>query len=287
MSPTTCRRRLRARRAGRGPRPVRHARRDHRPVPGDRGARRPDRAVRHRGRIAALLQHLHAALPRRGRPHRDRSRRRARARAPRAGRDRDARGGAPGRRRAAADRVVPRAARADTGARPGDPRRRGRPRACAQGPLAGRRHRLPRRGRAPPLRQAGADQAEARQRRPHPAVRARHWPGARVPRPGGRHLRSLARRRRARAGEADPQRVRHRRRLGEPGHRRARRVQPRPPEGGVGRGRDDPAQVRRSAPARRLHRARSSASRSSPSTGWCSTAARGRSARAAERAAAR
>ena len=70
-------RRLRARRAGRGPRPVRHARRHRRPLPGHRGARGPRRALRHRGRVAALVLHLHAALAGRHGRGRDRAGRRA------------------------------------------------------------------------------------------------------------------------------------------------------------------------------------------------------------------
>ena len=87
--------RLRARRPGRGPRPVRAARRHPRRLPGHRGARGALRAVRHRGRAAHLLLHLHAALARGGGASRDRARRRARPRAPRARRD----GGAPSPRR--------------------------------------------------------------------------------------------------------------------------------------------------------------------------------------------
>ena len=107
------RRRLRARRAGRGPRPVRHARRHRRPLPGHRGARGPHRAVRHRGRVAALVLDLHPAQPGGDRRDRDRAGRRAGARAPRAGRDRRARRRAARHRRAAADGLLPRAARPD------------------------------------------------------------------------------------------------------------------------------------------------------------------------------
>jgi transcription-repair coupling factor (superfamily II helicase) len=49
------RRGLRARRPGGGSRPVRHPRRDPRPLPGDVGPRRARRPVRHRGRVAARV----------------------------------------------------------------------------------------------------------------------------------------------------------------------------------------------------------------------------------------
>ena len=80
--------RLRARRPGRGARPVRRARRHPRRLPRHRGARGALRAVRRRGRAAHLVLHLHPALARGGRAGRDRAGRRARPRAPRAGRDR-------------------------------------------------------------------------------------------------------------------------------------------------------------------------------------------------------
>ena len=89
--------------------------------------------------------------------------------------------------------------------------------------------------------------------RADPPRRPRRRPGVRVPRPGRRHRRALARRRRARAREAHPLAVHDRRRLGQPRHRRARRLQPRPAEGPVGRT-TGAAALRRGAPARRLHR---------------------------------
>ena len=58
---------LRARRPGRGPRPVRDPRRPARRVPGDRGPRRARRPVRRRDRVAALVLDLHPALARRRR----------------------------------------------------------------------------------------------------------------------------------------------------------------------------------------------------------------------------
>ena len=57
------RRRLRARRPGRGPRPVRDPRRPARRLPGDRGPRDPRRPLRHRDRVAPLVLHLHPAQP--------------------------------------------------------------------------------------------------------------------------------------------------------------------------------------------------------------------------------
>ena len=56
--------RLRARRPGRGPRPVRDPRRAAGRVPGDRGPRRAGRPVRRRDRVAAVVLDLHAALAR-------------------------------------------------------------------------------------------------------------------------------------------------------------------------------------------------------------------------------
>ena len=125
-------RRLRARRPGRRPRPVRDPRRDPRRLPGDRGPRGARRPVRHRDRVAALVLDLHPAHARRDRRRRDRAGGRARRRASRAGRDRRARGrrGPPRRRRAAAGRPLPRLPRPRAGRR-GDPasppRRRSRP----------------------------------------------------------------------------------------------------------------------------------------------------------------
>ena len=66
---------LRARRPGRGPRPVRDPRRDPRRLPGDGRPRRARRPVRHRGRVAARVLDLHPALLRRRRARRDRARR--------------------------------------------------------------------------------------------------------------------------------------------------------------------------------------------------------------------
>ena len=66
--------RLRARRPGRGARPVRDPRRHPRRLPGHRGARRAAGAVRRRDRVDPLVLDLHPALAGRGR--RDRARRR-------------------------------------------------------------------------------------------------------------------------------------------------------------------------------------------------------------------
>ena len=87
--------RLRARRPGRGPGPVRDPRRAARRVPRDRGPGRASRPVRRRDRVAALVLDVHAALARRRRGRRGRARGRARRGAPRARRDRRARGARP------------------------------------------------------------------------------------------------------------------------------------------------------------------------------------------------
>ena len=102
------------------------------------------------------FSHLHPALARRGAAGRDRARRRARRRAPRAGRDRRARGRRepPRRRRAAAGRPLPRAARPAARAHRRRDRRRRGPRAGAARPLGRRLRRLPRHRRPPPLRRA-------------------------------------------------------------------------------------------------------------------------------------
>ena len=119
------RRRLRARRPGRGPRPVRDPRRPARRVPGDRGPRRAGRPVRRRDRVAAVVLDLHPALARRRRAGRGRAGGRAGRGAPRAGRDRRARGrGGPARhRRAAAGRELPSVPGARAGRRVGPDRR--------------------------------------------------------------------------------------------------------------------------------------------------------------------
>ena len=70
------------------------SRRHPRRLPGDRGPRRADRALRRRGRVDALVLDLHPAQPRRGRGGRAGARRRARRRPPRA-----RRAGRPGGRR--------------------------------------------------------------------------------------------------------------------------------------------------------------------------------------------
>ena len=105
--------RLRAGGSGRGAGPVRHPRRHPRRLPGHRGARGALRAVRHRGRAAHLVLHLHPALAGGGGAGGDRPRGRARARASRAGGDRrrHRRGRAPGRGRRAARGPLLRAAR--------------------------------------------------------------------------------------------------------------------------------------------------------------------------------
>ncbi len=123
--------RLRARRAGRGARPVRDPRRHPRRLPGHRGARGALRAVRHRGRAADLLLDVHAALARGGRAGRDRARRRARRpsiaswpRSPPPTR-RGGRRARPDVAERAAGRPLRRAARPGAGRRAGRDRRRG------------------------------------------------------------------------------------------------------------------------------------------------------------------
>ena len=170
---------------------------------------------------------------------RDRSGRRAGGRASRAGRDRRVagRGGwrAPRRRRAAPGRALRRAARSRAG-RGGDRRgRRGGDRARARRPVGRRHGRLPRHRRAPPLRQARRHQRRAARTRAGVAVVDLRRPAVRVPRPDGRHRGQDGPRRGARAGEARALGVPHRRRLPAPGRGRARRLQPRPPEGDVAR----------------------------------------------------
>ena len=101
--------RLRARRPGRGARPVRRPRRHPRRLPRHRGARGALRAVRRRGRAPDLVLHVHPALARRGGARGDRAGGRARARAPRARRDRGEHRGrrAPRHRRRAAGGPLP------------------------------------------------------------------------------------------------------------------------------------------------------------------------------------
>ena len=249
------RRRLPARRPGRGPRPVRDPRRPARRLPGDRGARGPRRHVRHRGRGAALVLDLHPAQPGGDRVRRDLARGRARARAPRAGRDRRHGRGPSGHRRAAAGRALPRPARADPRAHAGDRRRRRGRRADAARPLGGRLHGVRRPGRARPLRQPGEDQRGARGARRGAAVEHQRQPADRDPRPGRRLRRAQPARGRVRAREARAQRLHDGRRLAAAGRRRARRVQPRPHQG-VAERRHPRAGLHRGQPARRVRRPR-------------------------------
>ena len=150
-------------------------------------------------------------------------------------------------------------------ARAGDRRgRRGR-RARAARPLGGRLRGLPRHRRPPPLRQAGRHPRGARARRVGAAVLDQRLPAGRDPRAGGRVRLALAARGRAGAGEARALGLHDRRHLAAARRRRARRLQPRPRQGELRGGRR--ARLRRVDAARRLRRARSSSSRSSPSTG--------------------
>ena len=113
----------------------------------------------------------------------------------------------------------------------------------------------------------------------------RRRPALRVPRPGRRPRRALAEGRRARAREARALRLPHGRHVAAPRRRRARRLQPRPPDAAwlarAIRRRRAGAAFAVAPPARRLHRRRLPARRRSPSTA-CS-AAGAPSAPAAER----
>ncbi len=197
---------LRARRPGRGPRPVRGPRRPARRLPGHRGARRPRRPLRRRDRVAALVLHLHPALARRGRA-RSRSRRPPSSRPSTASWPRSPRWRAPTSAptspsccpstdfRELLDLVPDR--------RAGDRRRRRGRRAGAARPLGGRLRRLPRHRRPPPLRQAR--RRSSRRSSAHAsraAVLDQRLAADRDPRAGGRVRRALAARGRARAGEA-------------------------------------------------------------------------------------
>ena len=167
--------RLRARRPGRGPRPVRDPRRPARPVPGDRGPRRARRPVRRRDRVAALVLDVHPALA---------GRRRAwsRWRPPPSSPPSTASWPRSPRSRTQADRpdiaeLLPVedfhpflelvAADAD-----GADRRRGGGRAGAGRPLAGRHRRVPRRRRPPPVRRARRDRRRRSTRAPGSGCRA-------------------------------------------------------------------------------------------------------------------
>ena len=91
--------------------------------------------------------------------------------------------------------------------------------------------RLPRRGRPPPLRQPRPDPRHARRARRRPPLVDLRRPADRAPRAGRRLRRALAEGGRGRAGEAHPLRLHDRRHVAAAGRRRARRVQPRAPEG--------------------------------------------------------
>ena len=234
--------RVRARRPGRGARPVRAARRAARRVPGDRGAGGAGGHVRRRDRIAALVLDLHPALARRCRGGRDRARGRARARAPRARRDRRAIA-APFRRSATRRAERPDIAEllpverfgalldllgedtellvaAEEELTP-----------ALERPLDRRVRRVRRRGRPPPVREPRAD----RSRRSR--ARARIWLSA-ISSDQPIELRAQAADTAARSlAEAEPEleklvrsRLPHRRRVPPPRRGRARRLQPRAPE---------------------------------------------------------
>ena len=151
---------------------------------------------------------------------------------------------------------LPRAARPDPGRtrRSSSPPRRTSSRACA---TTGRTSAPPSTTRRPGhlyVKPRPRPRRRSTSARRSASVGARRRPGVRVPRPGRRHRRPLARRRRARAREAHPLQVHDRRRLGQPRHGRARRLQPRPPQGAAGARTRRAAAVRRGAAARRLHR---------------------------------
>ena len=134
-----------------------------------------------------------------------------------------------------------------------DRRRRGH-RAEPARPLGRRLRRLPRRGRPPPLRQARPDPRHAARPRRDPAVVDLRRPADRDPRPGGRLRRPQPQGGRGRAREAHALRLHDGRRLAAARRRRARRLQPRAPEGLAERRHERP-DLHRGQPARRLRRA--------------------------------
>ena len=138
------------------------------------------------------------------------------------------------RRRAAAGPRLPRDARPRP--RRGRPdRRRGGDRARARRPLAGRLRRLPRRRRAPPLHRPGRNRDRARHARARAPLRDRPGPAVPVPRAGGGRRGAQRQGRRAGAREAGALRLPHDRRVRRERRGRARRLQPRPPQGPLGR----------------------------------------------------
>ena len=144
-------------------------------------------------------------------------------------------------------------------------RGRGGAGACAARLLGGRDHQLPRRGRPPPVREAGGARRGARRARAAAPVEHLPGPAARVPGAVRRHGGALAARRRAGAREARPLRLPHVRGLGAPRGGRARPAQHGPHAGGLPRrqaGAGGPvADVRPRQPARRLHRTQPEAGR--------------------------
>ena len=261
------RRRLRARRPGRGPRPVRRPRRAARHLPGDRGPRRARRPLRHRDRVAALVLDVHPALARRGDRGRDRARRRARRRASRARRDR--RDGVATRRGRARERpdvaellpverfgafldLAPDAAVLLAAEEEIEPALADHWQDVCAAFHDDDAHHL----------YVSPDDDHRRARRPRagPPVLARHRPAARVPRPGARPRRALAEGGRARAREARALGLPHGRRLAAARRGRARRLQPRAPEGVVAGG----GRSRRASRTRCASRTSGCATASSP-----------------------
>jgi transcription-repair coupling factor (superfamily II helicase) len=131
-------------------------------------------------------------------------------------------------------------------------RRRGGRRAGAARPLAGRLRRLPRRRRAPPLRQARRHPRRARRPRQGAAVEHLRRPAAAVPRADRRHRCAVAQGGRDRAREAHALAVPHGRGLGTPaeGERAAYNLARVKATWDT----DGPAALRPGPPARRLHR---------------------------------
>ena len=242
------------------------ARRHPRRLPGHRGARGPDRALRRRDRVDALVLDLHAALARRRRAGRAGPGRRARRRAPRARRA----GGDGGRpRRGGRPRAWPRCCRSTASARRStwSPRRR---RWCSSPPEeiepALRDHwedattAMHADDAAASTSMSPSRWPSARRSRSPPPARTTRTPSA----PRAPSRRREASKRPRGAGEAGPLRLPHGRRLRQPGEaERARygldRLDATLLDGDASR--PSPGSLRRGAPARGLRQPRAEAGR--------------------------
>ena len=224
--------RLRARGAGLRARPVRRPRRHPRRLSGDRGAGGAGRAVRRRGRVAALVLDLHPALAGRGReveiaPAAELDAEYRELAELAASEERDER---PDVAEILPGRPLPLVPRAGAGARRpwwSPPTRSFGRRSPTTGTTSRRACTRP----TPTI-------STCRPRRSSEALERRvavtllddlPGPAAPVPRAGRRQRRALDPRGRARAREARPRRLRDRRRLEPPRRGRARRLQPGPP----------------------------------------------------------